>query len=184
VSVIARRYPLLELTPLAVDLDRLTRAVALLLDRSPLTALATCTRAAPRFAWSGGPLALVATGAGRALALRALSQLPEREVDAALGRATRSLLELRRELAGPALGLLSERAVAEAGGFLPADAAPTAPPEALMGRALGAVMAVARLRSGEGGWQDADRRRLLDGLAPVAFGPAGRDATTLLEGWP
>lgn len=183
VSVIERRTRLVELTPLAVDREQLTRAVSLLLDRSPLTAIAACTRTAPRFAWSGGSLALVATRAGCALALRALEALPEAEVDAALGRATRSLLELRRDLAGPALRLLSERALAEVAGHLPPPTAGT-PHEALLARALGAVVARSRLENGEAGWPEPDRRRLLDGLASVVSGVAGQSAVTLLQGWP
>jgi hypothetical protein len=182
VSVIARPQPLLELAPLAVDRGRVVHAIDLLLDRSPLTALAVCTRSAPRFAWSGGSLALVATRAGRALALRALERLAEGDVDVALGRATRDLLERHREAAGPALGLLSERALAEASGHLPADATPTGPPDAVLARALGAAVAVGRLEGPEPGWQDGERRRLLDWLGPVAGGAAGRSATALLEG--
>ena len=181
VTVIERRTRLVELTPLAVDREQLTRAVSLLLDRSPLTAIATCTRTAPRFAWTGGSLALVATRAGCALALRALGAQPEAEVDAALGRATGSLLEMRREAADPALSLLSERALADVAGHVPPMTAST-PPDALFGRALGAVVALGRLENHEAGWREADRRRLLDGLAALASSSAGQRARRLLQG--
>jgi hypothetical protein len=183
VVVVAAPHALLELEPLAVDRERVAYALGLLLDRSPLTALATCTRAAPRFAWSGGSLALVATAAGRALALRALDRLPTGEVDTALGRATQSLLEMRREAAGPALDLLCERAIAEAAGHLPGATTPSGPPDAVLARALGATVAVTRLRNGEPGWQERDRRRLLDSLA-LAAGAGGPSAIALLDGSP
>ena len=182
VTVIERAHPLLELTPLAVDRDRLTHAVALLLDRSPLTALATCTRGAPTFAWSGGSLGLAASSTGRALALRALDQLPDVAVDEALGRATRALLERRRDLAEPALALLSERAIAAAGGHGAVDTATVTSADAALARALGAAVAVRRLESGEAGWREGERRRLLDWLGPVVGATAGQGAAALLEG--
>src|SRR5579872_5134711 len=52
VSVVATPRTLLELTPLAVDTERLTETLARLLDRSPLTSLASCSRAAPEFIWT------------------------------------------------------------------------------------------------------------------------------------
>jgi hypothetical protein len=182
VVVAAAAHPLLELTPLAVDRDRLTHAIALLLDRSPLTALATCTRAAPRFAWSGSTLALVAVPAGRAIGLRALQRLPGEAVDAALGRATRELLEGRRVAAGPALGLLSERAIAEASGYVPTDLAASASFDAALARALGAAEALRRLEGAEPGWSDGQRRTLVRGLTAIAGGEAGQSAATLLRG--
>jgi hypothetical protein len=182
VTVIEKAHPLLELAPLAVDRDRLTHAVALLLDRSPLTALATCTRAAPTFAWSGGTLAVAASGAGRALALRALEQLPDLAVDEALGRATRDLLERRRDLAEPALGLLSDRAIAAAAGHVAVESGTVASADAALAQTLGAAVAVRRLESGESGWRASEQRRLLDWLGPVARGAAGDGAGALLEG--
>jgi len=182
VSVVANPMPLLELTPLAVGRDRIAHALELLLDRSPLTSIAACTRAAPRFAWSGGSLALVASSVGRALALRALERLPDGEVEVALGRATRDLLERRRDAAGPALGLLSERSIAAAAGHLPGGSAPNGTPDAVLARALGATVAMARLEGREAGWPERERRTLLDWLGPVAGGASGRSAAALLEG--
>jgi len=181
VTVIERAHPLLELTPLAVDRDRLTHAVALFLDRSPLTALATCTRSVPTFAWSGGSLGLAASSTGRALALRALDQLPEVAVDEALGRATRELLERRRDLAEPALALLSDRAIAAAAGHVAVESATVTSADAALARALGAAVAVRRLESGEAGWPEGERRRLLDWLRPFVGGTAGRGEAIVLE---
>ncbi len=180
VNVVAKPVPLLELTPIAVGRDRVAYALELLLDRSPLTSIAACTRAAPRFAWSGGSLALVATPAGRALALRALERLPDGEVEVALGRATRDLLERHRGAVGPALGLLSERSIAAAAGHLP-EGTPNGTPDAVLARALGAQVAMARLEGPQVGWPEGQRRRLLDWLAPVAGGAAGQSAKALLE---
>ncbi len=115
VRVVEKWRPLLELDPLAVDRERLHGAVAELLARTPLTDLATCTRAAPRFAWSAPTLALVATHGGRTLVLRALRRLVGPDVNAALGRATGGLIAHEAaEFAAPAVALLPEaRAVLE-----------------------------------------------------------------------
>lgn len=109
VAVTRTRRFLLELEPLAVERERLVAAVALLLERTPLTSLATCTRAAPAFAWSGATLGLVATRAGQTLAARALDRLPAGEVDAVLERATRELVAARPDLAPAAQRLVSSR---------------------------------------------------------------------------
>lgn len=109
VSVDRSRRPLLELSPLAVERDRLVEVVAAWLARSPLTALATCTRGAPRFEWDPGTLALVASPLGRTLALRTVARLDVARVDAALGDATRRLVEHEKDAAAPAHALLAER---------------------------------------------------------------------------
>jgi len=109
VSVVRTARPLLDLQPLAVDPGRLDETVAALLARTPLTDVATCTRPAPVFAWGRTTLALVATRAGRTLALRALDRLPPADVDAVLQRAARDLLaRAPQRLAEPAVALLSE----------------------------------------------------------------------------
>jgi hypothetical protein len=61
------------------------------LTRTPLTDLATATRASPSFAWSASTLALVATGAGRMLAFRVLAGEQADAVDAALTRAANQI---------------------------------------------------------------------------------------------
>jgi hypothetical protein len=182
VTVAPKAVPLLEVGPLAVRREQLTLAVARLLDRSPLTALATCTRAAPPFAWSGGTLALVAGSAGRTIVLRALERLPSAEVDAALGRATRDLLDRRREIAAPALALLADRAIAAAEGRVVAGGSTAGTSHATAARAIGAVVAVSQFRSGDAGWGDAERERLIDALGAVVQTEAGVAARGLVEG--
>lgn len=181
VSVVATEVPLLDLTPLAVDRERLALALTLLLDRSPLTALATCTRGEPPFAWSDATLALVARGSGRTLALRALERLAPAAVDAALGRATRSLLEHRRDVAGPALAVLSDRVLAIAIGHTRAAQASSAPADAVFANAVGAAVALRRLEAGEPGWADDERKRIWHALKPAASSDAGRGAAALLQ---
>jgi hypothetical protein len=168
VNVIATPRPLLELGPLAVDRARLGDAVARLLARTPLTDLATCTRASPAFAWSDATLALVATPAGRTLALRALARLPATEVDAALGRATRDLVVAGREQAAePGMALLAERVLAEAQGHVPVGTPQSTRAEVTWARGMGAKRASRALEAGEGPWTDEERRRLLGVLAPA-----------------
>ncbi|HTB75396.1 MAG TPA: hypothetical protein VK762_19230 [Polyangiaceae bacterium] len=203
VEVVRTPRPLLELTPLAVDRERLTDAVAALLARTPLTDLATCTRAAPGFAWSAAALNLIAAAPGRTLALRALDRLAPSEVDATLGRATRTLLAAGyRNIAAPALSLLGDRAVREAqrrlesegdphglgpmraAGFRAHELARTdagAPADAIFARSLGALMARRALRSGEGSWPDATRLQLVQALAVPAQSTAAREASAILE---
>lgn len=119
VSVLRAPVALVDLTPLAVDRARLHEVISLFLQRTPLTDLATCARASPTFAWSEAALGLVATNAGRTLALRAIARLDARSADAALTRATRDLLARKIEaLAGPALALEAERAIAKAQGHV------------------------------------------------------------------
>jgi hypothetical protein len=68
-----------------------TDVLARWLTRTPLTDLATATRASPNFAWSASTLALVATGPGRMLAFRALAGEPPDAVGAALTRAENTI---------------------------------------------------------------------------------------------
>ena len=82
----------------AVDGSRFVSVVEEFLKRTPLTDLATCHRQAPTFAFTHENLALAATHAGRTLILRALAVLPERAVNAALGRALRQLFSARATL--------------------------------------------------------------------------------------
>jgi hypothetical protein len=199
VDVVRTPRPLLELAPLAVDRERLIEVMAALLARSPLTDLATCTRAAPGFRWHDGVLGLVTTEAGRTLALRALARLPPAETDAALGRATRVLLaRSRRDLVGPALSLLAERALVEAersldssgvplaaartqAGDLTPDHTPGVPHfDAAFARALGALVARRSLKAGDGPWSDATRLRLVQTLGRPAQSSAAREASALL----
>jgi hypothetical protein len=201
VEVVRTPVPVLELSPLAVERARLTDAVAALLTRTPLTDLATCTRDSPAFVWHSPALNLVATAPGRTLAMRALARLAPAEADAALGRATRSLLSAGlRNVATPALSLLAERALAAAdrrldsmasqGGSIPDDrsaaggAQSATSTDAIFARALGAVLARRALRAGEGAWPDGVRLGLIQALATAAQSPVAREATSLLEPTP
>ena len=191
VEVVRTPHPLLELAPLAVDRAYLTATVAALLARTPLTDLATCTRAAPAFTWHASALDFVASPSGRTLTLRALARLAPAPADAALGRATRALLAAgSAQVAAPALSLLGDRALLEAerqqdadgrSDIAPADTDATAHLHATFARALGAVIARRALRTGDGAWSDAARLRLLQTLAVAAQSAAAREANTLLE---
>jgi hypothetical protein len=178
VHVVATPHPLLEVEPLAVERSKLTDAMARLLSRSPLTELATCTRATPSFAWSPATLALVTTRPGRTLALRALARLPAVEVDATLGRATRELLATGRDGAAPAVTLLAEKALAQP----PDDRSSPANlhPDVAFARGLGAVAATMMLEASASTWPDNDRRRLLIALDTTARSPAALEAAALL----
>ncbi|HEY1693451.1 MAG TPA: hypothetical protein VGG39_14890 [Polyangiaceae bacterium] len=184
VSVVKAEHALLELEPLAVDRAGLTEALARFLAKTPLTALATCTRDAPPFVWSPATLALVATRPGRTLALRALAKLPAADVDAALGRATRDLLGARRSMAAPAVTLLGERALAQAAGHVDrghGGAGPSpAHAHAAFARGLGAVAGMLMLESGEAGWPHGERARLIAALDVAARSPPAREAVALL----
>lgn len=178
VQVLTTPRPLLELEPLAVDREKLAAAVTLLLERTPLTDLATCSRTAPAFAWSESTLGLVATRAGRTLALRALARVAPTWVDVALGRATRELLTHRRATAAPAIALLGERTLA---------LAQTSPgslggrPDGAFARGLGAAAALRILRARESEWPEGERRRLIAVLESAGRTDAVREAEAMLE---
>jgi hypothetical protein len=186
VSVVATPHPLVDLAPLAVDRERLTDALAALLTRTPLTELATCTRAAPTFTWSDAALTLVSTRAGRTLALRALEGLAWHEVDTALGRATRDLVSTRRTVARPAVALLADRALAEAQGRSGPGAqsrlASPSRPEATFARAVGAAAALEALTGTESSWRPDEWRRILDALGAATRSPEARKAAEMLGG--
>jgi hypothetical protein len=197
VRVAADRRALVDLAPLAFDRDSLVEAVGALLSKTPITDLATCTRPVPRFAWSDAVLALIATRSGSTIALRALARLPAGPVDEVLGRATRELFARRRgAVAGSALALLAERAIADAQGCLarpeagvadvprPGDDARTpAAPDARFAQSLGAVLALERLESAaSAGWSENTRRTLLAALEPLARSEAAREALSVVRG--
>ena len=145
-------------------------AVRALLRATPLTDLATASRVAtptqPAFVWSPSTLGLVASPAGRTLALRALGTQPRDLVDDALGRATLQLLQGRAGAAAHvAADLLRERALAWAESSL------SAPDEALgrsggtaegrFARAAGARMALTWLGEAARTFADHERRELV-----------------------
>jgi hypothetical protein len=123
------------------------RALGRILEATPLTDLATCTRADPAFAWTPAALSLVATSGGRTLAIRAMGRERDAEVDAALGRATKPLLDPKARVALlAALPLLAERAIAiaQASGNAIAPVAG----DAAFARGCGAIAARALVASG------------------------------------
>jgi hypothetical protein len=183
VTIVATPRPLVELAPLAVDRGAMLETIGGLLARTPLTEIATCTRAAPPFSWTPATLALATTRPGRTLALRALDRLAAPAVDAALGRATRDLLGAQRAIAAPAVTLLAERAIAhvqahpQAHIHRPLSAAPA---DAAFARGLGAVAAMLMLEAPDASWSEDERRELLGALGPAAHSTAAQEATAML----
>jgi hypothetical protein len=194
VNVSARGTPLLELGPLAFERERLVEALALLLEKTPLTDIATCSRLVPLFAWTPGALALVSSHAGRTLALRVLAHLPSQEADAALGRASRPLLKEPATAAAPAgevrqappevlaiASLLAHRAIALAqSGDLGSPGAWSE--DVAVARGLGAAAARGALAAGQGTWSSEQRRALLAALETGAHSPLGVRATSAIGG--
>jgi len=142
---------LLDVAPLAVDRADLVNAVRRLLERTPLTDVATCTRNEPAFAWCPSTLGLAERPRGRTLVLRLLSRLPGPDVDAALGRATRELLTSSLSaLAAPAMHVLADRALADAIAFdAPGPPRGSISADASLARALGAIAAGRAVASGD-----------------------------------
>jgi hypothetical protein len=162
-------HPLTELPDegAAVPPFAFASAVRSLLRATPLTDLANASRAStpnqPGFAWSTGSLGLVASPAGRTLALRALAAQPRDLVDDALGRATLQLLQARAGAAAHvAADLLRERALswAESSLSAPDEALGRSggTPEGRFARAAGARMALTWL--GEAARTFAEHERL------------------------
>jgi hypothetical protein len=183
VTVVATPHPLLEVAPLAVDRHRLADALTRWLARTPLTDFATCSRAAPPFAWADASIAFVATYPGRTLALRALARLPAADADAALGRATRDLLALRPGAAAPVLALLADRALAEAQGHVEttrAELATPTRPEIALARGLGAAEALRRLEASGRDLPAQEYERITAALREAARARAAAQAVSML----
>lgn len=180
--------PLMELptSSAAVDLGRFGRAVHGVLSRTPLTDFATLARAAPAFTWSHENLALCSTQAGHTMVLRALAVLPERMVDAALGRATRMLFGARALRAAlVALDVLRDRALMSAEARLTSDtpvplAVAAESTDAAFAVSAGALVATEWLARTGGGFREAERVALLAVLKPAATAPAAGDIRALL----
>jgi hypothetical protein len=187
VNVVKTPRALVELpsSGATVDAPALDRALDVFLARTPLTDLATMTRAEPAFEWTPETLALVAVRGGQTLALRALAREPHTAVDAALGRATRVLFGRGAwQAARPALDLLSERALAEAlsGGGPGArpqgsDAKGT---DVLFARAAGALSARERVLRGEIEMLAEERRRVLAALEGAVAPSAAKEVEAAL----
>jgi hypothetical protein len=183
--------PLMELPAAgsAVDANRFTSAVGAILARTPLTDLATLDRSAPVFAFTRENLALVATRGGRTLALRALAVLPERTVDAALGRAARHLFAAKASRALlVAIDLLRDRALMSARARLSADKEPDLlalgpePNDASFALSAGALAASHWIAQTGGGFPDAERSAILAVLKPAATSAAAKEVRALLPG--
>jgi len=184
--------PLMDLptSGASVDASRFTAAVEAFLTKTPLTDLATITRATPPFTWRHEALSLCATNAGRTLVLRALGLLPERQVDAALGRATRQLFAARALRAvGVAVDLLRDRALMAAAARIGASDRDPEPlalgPEhndAAFAVSAGALAASHFIAQTGGGFGEAERRSILRVLAPAASSAAAKEVRALLPG--
>jgi hypothetical protein len=173
----------------SVDAQRFTSVVEALLTRTPLTDLATIDRAAPLFTWRHETLTLCATNAGRTIILRAFAQLPDRQVDAALGRATRQLFAAKALRAvSLAIDLLRDRALmaAESRIGLDREADPlTLGPEhndAAFAVSAGALAAQHWIAQTGGGFAENERKLLLRVLAPAASSSAAGEVKALLPG--
>jgi len=168
----------------AVDPQRFVWTVEAILRKSPLTDLATLDRAAPSFSWTHESLTLVGTLGGRTMVTRALAALPQRAVDAALGRATKHLFSIRAPRAlFVAVDLLRERALAAATARLAKDQIePLAVDQNDAAFALGAGALVASQWIAEtgGGFGEAERRAILQILAPAASSNAANEVRALL----
>ena len=173
----------------AVDMSRFTTVVEALLARTPLTDLATVNRAAPLFTWRHENLTLCATNAGRTVILRAFAQLPERQVDAALGRATRQLFASKALRAvSLAIDLLRDRALMAAEARIGVDREPdplTLGPEhndAAFAVSAGALAASHWIAQTGGGFAENERMLLLRVLQPAASSAAANEVKALLPG--
>jgi hypothetical protein len=127
--------------------------------------------------------------AGRTVVLRALAQLPDAGVDAALGGATRKLFAAKAVRAlGLAIDVLRDRALmaAEARIGLERDPEPlTLGPEhndAAFAISAGALAASHWLTHEGGGFADAERQLLLRVLAPAATSTSAREVKALMVG--
>lgn len=173
----------------AVDMSRFTTVVEGLLARTPLTDLATIDRAAPLFTWRHDTLTLCATPAGRTIVLRAFAALPDKAVDAALGRATRQLFAAKALRAvSLAVDLLRDRALMAAEARIGLDRAPdplTPGPDhndAAFAVSAGALAATHWIAQTGGGFGEEERKLLLRVLAPAASSAAAGEVKALLPG--
>lgn len=179
--------PLMELptSGSAVDPARFTCVVEAFLRKTPLTDLATLTRSSPAFVWTRENLSLVSTHGGRTLVGRALALLPQRAVDAALGRATKQLFTAKAVRAlCVAVDLLRDRALMAAS--LRIDKEEPEPlslgdqNDAAFAIGAGALAASHWIAQTGGGFNEAQRRALLRVLAPAASSTAAKEVKALL----
>ena len=172
-----------------VVIERFEALVSRLLAKSPLTDLATIARATPFFEWTHETLALVSMSAGRTMALRAFAHLPDaKRVDGALGRATRQLFKQKATRSALiAIDLLRDRALAAAVARLATDALPepialgAETSDASFALSAGALAASQWMAQPGSGFGDAERRAILQVLAPAANSAAAKELRTLLN---
>jgi hypothetical protein len=153
------------------------------LRKTPLTDLATCGRHAPAFAWSPETLAFASARAGRTLALRALGDVAQLDVETALGRATRMLLAARATAALTVVcALLGEWALANAIDRAEHATPETEPPaeDALVARAVGAYGATQILAATTGTLRPDIARAVRWQLQPWVQSPPGQVTKALL----
>jgi hypothetical protein len=170
----------------AVDPTRFATVIETFLQKTPLTDLATVDRAAPVFVWNHENLSLTATHAGRTIVNRALSLCPQRAVDQALGRATKQLFTAKALRAlFVAVDLLRDRALQAAVGRLGKDNLEplTLGPEqndASFAISAGALVASHWIAQTGGGFNENDRRAILQVLAPAASSATAKEVQALL----
>jgi hypothetical protein len=172
----------------AVDKGEFLRVLQRFLGRVPLTDLATATRAEPAFEWTTQALELIASRAGRTLAMRALLYAPEDAVASALGRATRQLFvgrswkaaEVAMTLLGELVLTSAQIAIHEPDGKPPALYSKTND-DALFARSAGAFVAMREIAMHGDAFGAEQRARMLALLTPLANTPAGKEIAALLE---
>jgi hypothetical protein len=176
VQVTRTPHPLMTLVARGAE-AQFAAVVAKFLARSPLTDLATCHRASPPFVWTSEVLALIASVAGRTLALRSLAredagESQQQSVDHALGQATRRLFETRAYAnLGVVMDLLGERTLAEVQAELLRSATIRPLPlgghsaDATLVRAAGALAAREFVARHGASFGEAERRAVLAMLA-------------------
>ena len=99
----------------SIDRDLYERVLRAFLSRTPLTDWASCDRSYPAFQFTSENVALITSIAGRSIVLRSLARKGPQAIDAALGRATRTLLEKKAwQAVSHMTDLLAERALGNA----------------------------------------------------------------------
>jgi hypothetical protein len=170
----------------AVDAAGFAAVTESFLKKTPLTDLATLHRPAPAFAWTHENLSLSATHAGRTIVMRALGLLSSRAVDTALGRATKQLFMAKATRAlFVAVDLLRDRALTLAMARLGKDdpeplTLDTDPNDASFALSAGALVASHWIAQHGGGFSEADRRLILQVLAPAASSSTAKEVQALL----
>lgn len=185
--------PLMDLptSGASVDANQFTSVVEAFLAKTPLTDLATLHRVSPTFVWRHENLTFCGTHGGRTMVLRALGQLNDRLVDAALGRATRQLFAAKalRALV-VAVDVLRDRALMAAAARLGASMDREPEPLALgpehndaaFAVSAGALAASHWIAQTGGGFGEAERKSVLRVLSPAASSTAAKEVKALLTG--